>query len=290
MAVIKRKKRFKIIFAVLCALIIATVAVWELNERANEKVVFTNYSFSHEDIPDEFDGYKIMVISDLHNAPFSKQIINYVNSEETDAIFFVGDIVQLPDCNASEAAAIAKEFKKKIPMYAVSGNHESQNEEYKYIKDCLRWEGVKWLEDSSTFIEKGGSKIMLVGAADINSNTIDEQQQTEIAEYIGGEISNAESGVFSVVLNHRANLYPALKNSGASLIVSGHLHGGIVRLPFIGGIVGEHGVLKPQKYEYGFIKEEDASPMIVSGGCDKNPEKKRWFNPPEVVIITLESE
>lgn len=90
---------------------------------------------------------------------------------------------------------------------------------------------------------------------------------------------------------HRAGLYPEIKDTGVDLILSGDMHGGIIRLPFVGGLIGKRmqGDILP-KYEYGFIQEDNASAMIVSGGCDKNPEKKRYFNPPEVVLVTLEGE
>ena len=96
---------------------------------------------------------------------------------------------------------------------------------------------------------------------------------------------------FSILLSHRADIYPGIKDTGADLILSGHLHGGIVRLPFLGGIIGknEKKSFFPY-YEYGFYKEDDCAAMIVSGGCDKNPQKRRFFNPPEILLITLKGE
>ena len=101
----------------------------------------------------------------------------------------------------------------------------------------------------------------------------------------------SKEDLFTILLSHRANLYPDIKDTGVDLILSGHFHGGIIRLPFLGGIIGndEEGDLLP-KYEYGMIKEGDSATMIVSGGCDKNPKKRRFFNPPEVLLITLKGE
>ncbi len=254
----------------------------------NEQVKLVEYGFKSSEVPDNFHGYKIFVISDLHNAPFSEQIIEHIEKSKPDIIVFAGDMVQLPDYNADEAAAIADRFNGKIPMYAVSGNHESQNDAYSYIYEKLHWRGVRWLENEYVCIDKGGDMITLMGIKDPVHDDVSSELGKEISSYIKDELCDKPD--FSVVLSHRADIYPYIKNADADLIISGHLHGGVIRLPFIGGIVGDDGALGLQRYEYGYVKEGSASPMIVSGGCDKNPEKMRVFNQPEVMLITIERE
>ena len=105
------------------------------------------------------------------------------------------------------------------------------------------------------------------------------------------ELSKADADTFSILLSHRADLYPDIKDTGVDLILSGHLHGGIVRLPFVGGLIDkDKKVSISSEYEYGVYKEDGNATMIVSGGCDKNPKKRRIFNPPEVLVITLQGE
>ena len=289
MNVVKSKNTLKILSLIFCIAILLGIAMWEYNERINEEVKLVRYSYSHKDIPSGFNGYKIFVISDLHNAPFGDKIIRDIEDKNPDVVVIVGDIVQLPDCNFSETEKIASELKGKIPVYAVSGNHETQNDDYWYIRKSLEDSGVKWLENDSAILAKNGDRILLTGLMDPEHTIVTPNQCEELRDIVRDELPDDEE-CFSVLLQHRANLYPELKDSGADLILSGHLHGGVVRLPFVGGVAGEEGIFEIPEYEYGFIEEGNSASMIVSGGCDKNPRKKRWFNQPEVLLITLESE
>lgn len=281
-------KEFKVILLIFCIIITSAVTVFLINENLNDTVVLKKYTFSHQEIPDSFSGYKIAVISDLHNAFFSDMIIDYIENEKPDIIAFTGDMVQLPYSDFDETLKIVKKFQGKILMYAVSGNHETQNPEYKNIVKTLDAEGVIWLENDSVCLEKNSDTMLLLGIRDPEHDEIDDIQAEEIRKQINSEFPDGPC--FSILLSHRADLYPEIKDTRADLILSGHLHGGIIKLPFIGGLIGreENGIFP--EYEYGFIKEEDSAAMIVSGGCDDNPKKKRYFNPPEILLITLESE
>ncbi len=278
---------------VVCALILIAVTVLSINGRMNDKVRLTEYTFSHPEIPRSFDGYRIMVISDLHNAPFSDQIIEYIRNEEPDLVVFTGDMVQLPYYNVEEASKITKAARSSAVLYAISGNHESQNECYEDIMGRLWGDGAPPLENDSVEIEKDGESILLVGARDPKSDVLSQEQIDKVKEEISEEIT--DPSVFTVVLNHRADLYPEIKDCGGDLILAGHLHGGIIRLPFVGGVIGQDtgeagkNTFFP-KYDYGYFKEGDGAAMIVSGGCDQNPDKARFFNPPEVVLVKLEAE
>lgn len=269
----------------ICIILAVCGITFYVNDRMNQNVMLTEYTFSSSDIPKAFDGYKIMHISDLHNAPFSNMIIEHINEKKPDVIVFTGDVVLLPDYELDEALKIAEEFSYKIPMYAVSGNHETQNAEYEHIMGELWDAGIRCLENDGTNIKKGEEAIRLIGIRDPEHNVVEEWQIKDICGFLENETSEAQ---FSVLLSHRADLYPQISEAGADLILSGHLHGGIIRLPFVGGIMSKIDDKLP-RYEYGVIKEGNGATMIVSGGCDKNPKKYRIFNPPEVVLITLDS-
>ena len=147
--------------------------------------------------------------------------------------------------------------------------------------------GRTWLLQPRPKLTKNGEKITLAGIKDPRHDEVTEYKKKVIKDNIAYELSKYPDN-FSILLNHRADIYPVIKDTGVDLILSGHLHGGIIKLPFVGGIIGKDGEnsLLPA-YEYGVIKEGDSATMIVSGGCDKNPQKKRYFNPPELVLITL---
>lgn len=273
------------------ALFVTTVlALLFINDKMNNKVFITEYTFSHSDIPPAFDGCRFMVLSDLHEADFVDQIVEHIKTIKPDFLLLTGDMVQLPGTSVDKALAIAIEsIAMDVPVYAVSGNHERQCGRYDEIVDELWAEDVYLLENSSVTVEKDGQSILLVGIKDPRHDVVTKEKMGVIRKNIEYELSKED--LFTILLSHRADLYPGIKDTGVDLIVSGHLHGGIVRLPFLGGIIGkeEEGDLLPQ-YEYGVVKEGDSATMIVSGGCDKNPKKRRFFNPPELLLITLKGE
>ncbi len=263
-----------------------------INDKMNQKVAITEYTFSHQNVPPAFDGCKFMVLSDLHEADFKEQITEHIRNSKPEFLLFVGDMVQLPGTTADKAIEIAREsIKLGVPVYAVSGNHERQCGEYYELVDKFWAEDIYLLENGSVKIEKNGESIFLVGIKDPRHNIVTDEKKKIIRSNIEYELSKED--LFTILLSHRADLYPDIKDTGVDLIVSGHLHGGIIRLPIVGGIIGRDDEGKKNwlpKYEYGVIKEGKSATMIVSGGCDKNPQKRRFFNPPEVLLITLERE
>lgn len=285
-------KKLKIILLIFIILIVLALVTLFINDKMNQRVVITEYTFSHHDVPDAFDGSKFMVLTDLHEADFTEQIVTYIKNEKPEFLLMVGDMVQLPGTSAEKAREIArKSIDMGVPVYAVSGNHERQCGRYDEIVDEFWADDIYLLENGSVKFEKDGESIFLVGIKDPRHDIVTEEKMEVIRGNIGYELSKEDEDMFTVLLSHREELYPGIKDTGVDLILSGHAHGGIIRLPFIGGIIGkeQEGDLLP-RYEYGVIKEGDSATMIVSGGCDKNPKKRRFFNPPELLLITLKGE
>ena len=284
-------KKSRIIRLGFVLAIIAALAVHFINDKMNDRVFVTEYTFSHPDVPPAFDECKFMVLSDLHEADFVDQIVEHIKNTDPEFLLLLGDMVQLPGTKAEKALAIAKEAQKMgVPVYAVNGNHEQQCGRYNEIIDEFWASDIYMLENGRVKIEKDGQSILLVGIEDPRHDKVTEENIRVIRGAIEYELSKEED-LFTILLNHRSELYPDIKDTGVELILSGHAHGGIIRLPFLGGIIGKKSGrdLLP-RYEYGKIKEGDSATMIVSGGCDKNPKKQRVFNPPEVLLITLKGE
>ena len=281
-------KVIKRMLTVTATVIVFALIILGINGFINNRVVLTKYTFTHCEVPKGFKGYKILMISDLHEAPFAEQIEKYINTEKPDIVVFTGDMVQLPYDSIDETVKLAKAV-DNIPIYAISGNHDTQCGAYDKIIQTLWDVNVIPLDNDSVCLEKDGDTILLIGVKDPKHEDVSEEKLKKIRKQIKGEFPDGPC--FSILLNHRADMYPEIKDTGADLILSGHLHGGIIRLPFVGGVIGQNSknIFFPE-YDYGFVKEGESAAMIVSGGCDKNPKKKRYFNPPEVVLITLEGE
>lgn len=279
---------FILIWAVTTAVVFTAAAFISIkvNKRMNEKVTVKKYTYSDPDIPSGFDGYKLLVISDLHNAPFGDQIADLVYESNPDVIVMLGDMSQLPDHSVTESSKIGKSVGKDYSIYAVSGNHETQGDGYDEIIDAWKGHNITPLENDTVLLESGGDSALLIGLKDPKHDNVSEKRLNDMRDFIRDSLP--EKKAFSILLSHRAGLYPELKDTGVDLILSGDLHGGIIRLPFVGGLIGKDYEMFP-KYSYGYIKEGSSAAMIVSGGCDKNPKKVRFFNQPELVLITLKS-
>ena len=282
------QKKVLVIFVLV---VVSLLLLMFLNDKANQNVKVTGYTYTNKNIPPAFDNSKIMVISDLHDAPFADQIINHIKTEKPDYVVMTGDMVQLPDSSLDNTIKIVDAaVRMNIPVYAVSGNHDRQCGKYDEILGDLWAHGAYMLEYDSVRLHKDGESIVLMGIKDPRHDIVTDEKIAAIRGNIKNQLSRRKD-YFTILLSHRADLYPQIKDTGVDLILSGHLHGGIVRIPFVGGLIDkDKKVSVSSNYEYGVYKEEGNATMIVSGGCDKNPQKRRFFNPPEVLLITLKGE
>lgn len=275
----------KWVIVVFCIVIVAA-AVFILNFLHNRHVSLTAYTFESENLPAEFDGFSVMVISDYHNAWFYDQIGDYMDQTNPDLVLFTGDLTELPDSRMSNLERLVERIPENSEIMAVSGNHETESVRYDYIMNKLREWGIHVLEDEATDIYRGDSHIKVIGLKDpgVATRKIGQSKMEDMKWFVNAVLYD-DPDCFSILACHRANLYPNLKDSNADLMLSGHLHGGIVRLPGIGGLIGENMEFRPD-YTFGEY-DEGSTKMIVSRGCDSNFLKMRFFNGPEVLLVTL---
>ncbi len=280
-------KRRRIPVFLVLLFVIFTIILCIFNEYSNAHVRTTHYTCTSANLPASFNGTKLLVISDLHNAPFAEDILQIARTEEPDLVLFTGDMVELPYANSAVTAAIAsglQEEMPEVPLYFITGNHESQNPLRDLVLEELTSYGIVNLDNRFVSIERESATLGIAGLADQGNNYVMTHQYED---YVQQMDAYGEMCDFLVVLNHRADMYPQLAKGNADLILAGHLHGGVVRLPLVGPVVGREGTLFPD-YAYGYYEPSAGeAAMVVSGGCDQNSKKKRIFNPPEVVVVTL---
>ncbi len=268
----------------MCIFVLLTALVLTVNYFNNQNVYLTEYEYANENLPAAFDGYRIAVIADIHNSVYADKFIELLEQAKPDAVLFAGDMIQKPDESLNNVLKIIHALPNDMRIYGIFGNHEASNGyiKRKKISDSLREAGVTMLINSYDNITKDGETIRIIGIEDVPDEFIDDEELQKIRKTIN---SNVLKDSFNILAYHRADMYPQISDLPIDLILSGHMHGGIIRLPFVGGVIGKQGNLFP-KYTSGVYKETSAA-MIVSRGCDFNPDKARLFNPPEVVLITL---
>lgn len=277
------KRKIKGCFVFLLIILAVGIAAG-INFAMNQNVYLTEYDYTSGTVPNAFDGYRIAVISDIHNSIYADKFITLLNQSEPDIVLFAGDMIQQPDTNLENVLKIIKSLPTEIPVYGIFGNHEASNGYVvrKQISGALREAGVTMLINSADDITKDGETIRIIGIEDKSDEIITDETVEQIKKTVQ---SNRLENTFQILAYHRADMYPKLHDLPVDLILSGHMHGGIVRLPFVGGVFGQNGELFPQ-YTKGIYREMNTT-MIVSRGCDYNKRKMRIFNAPEVVMVTL---
>lgn len=244
----------------------------------NKHLETTHYTYAAEQLDADLEGYRIVQISDLHNAKFGKnnqKLVGRIRECEPDMIVLTGDLVDSNHTNVDRAVQFVDEIVKICPVYYVTGNHEYwlEKSEYDELMDGLIGAGVVILDDQVVEISMGDAKFRLVGLDDksLADGTL--------------EALLSDEKEFTVVLAHEPQYLVRYAYTGVDLVLSGHAHGGQFRLPFVGGIVAP---------DQGFLPEYtageyymDGTEMIVSRGLGNSVIPARLFNYPEIVCVEL---
>lgn len=275
--------RLKYIFSYLLINVILIIGLIYISST----IGVTHYSIKSSKFPLEFDGFKIMQISDFHNGSFkggTEKLIEKVEKEKPDIIVLTGDVIDEKALNYLSVAELVSKLKLFAPVYFVSGNHDINYPHFYDMYNMLKNEGVVLLENQKVIIKKGTAQINLYGIDDpvMSSNLGDKI-------FLNLEMSELkpQSG-YNVLLFHRAELFDTLKGNGYQLVLAGHMHGGQVQIPFVGGLISPriNRRLFP-KYTDG-IYSEAGTTMVVSRGLGNIVPVPRVLNPPEVVLVTLQ--
>ena len=161
-----RKDKAFIITAVLeiLAIIFVSLGIWIAYTNFNIEVSY--YEVKDDLIPDEFDGFKIVQVSDLHDRDWRGELESLVAAEKPDIIVVTGDIINSVNEYYDNSLDFLKQAVKIAPVYFISGNHEADCYNYRFIKNLMSEIGVIIADDKSFIIERGEEKINLIGIED----------------------------------------------------------------------------------------------------------------------------
>lgn len=256
----------------------------------NTTVQITNYSISNIKVPEDFNDYRIIQISDFHNTTSQKltnDLINKIKEQKPDIIVLTGDLIDSRNTKIDIAISFIKQIIDVAPVYYVTGNHEARIDKYNEFKEQMSNLGVNILENKVEILKQNDSEINLIGINDPNFNhefviTDSEVIQTEI------EKLEYDKESYTILLSHRPEVFETYVSENIDLIFTGHAHGGQIRLPFVGGIIAPNQGLFP-KYTSGKYEEKNTT-MIVNRGIGNSLFPFRINNRPELVIVDLKSE
>ena len=238
-------------------------------------IAVKQYTIEISKLPPEFQGFTILHLSDLHSKEYGddqRNLIELINQQQFDAIAITGDLVDKNNPSMEPALTLVKGLKSK-PIFFVPGNHEWWTN-YQ-IKSPLEDLGVQILENGHFKYSIGNSHIWIMGVDDPYLG----RDQLDIA------LSGFSDSMPKVLLAHAPNIFAKAVEANVDLVLVGHTHGGQVRLPLVGALVAPGQGLFPE-FDYGQFTL-DSTNMIINGGLGESILPIRFYNRPEIVLVTL---
>ena len=282
-----RKRRRWIFLAVFLAALLGVIAwvAW-----GNTALVTTELSVKSEELPAAFDGFRLVQVSDLHNASFGEgnaELLERVEQAQPDCIALTGDLVDSRHTDVDAALSFAREAAKIAPTYYITGNHEACLADLEQLLTGLEEAGVTILQNESILLEREGRSIVLAGVEDPSFHDDPLLHDTEGIWERNLESLSPEEGWYTILLSHRPEYFAFYEKLGFDLVLAGHAHGGQFRLPGIGGLWAPGQGLFPE-YDAG-LYQQGGTAMAVSRGLGNSLFPFRVNNQPEIVSITLQA-
>lgn len=275
----KRHRTCKTVLLVFALLLLLTAGL-VLDSKYHLQL--TEYDLSFRSLPESFDGCKVLQLSDLHGMSFgpeNRRLVELVRQQEPDIIVLTGDIAG-KDGTLDKVEPLLAGIEGLAPAYYVNGNHEWADGCVEEIEKLMESRGVTCLSNEIELLYRGEDSIAIVGAEDPNGRA-DMMTPWELSLRLGELYSDH----FSLWLAHRNDYIKMYGDIGTDLILCGHAHGGIVRLPFVGGLLNVNRSIGAE-YESG-VYTTGHYRMIVSRGLGNSIPIPRFLNRPEIVAVTL---
>lgn len=257
----------------------------------NTRISVSRYRVTCRSLPKEFRGFRIVHLSDLHTKKFGKnysRLIDRIAPLHPDIIFFTGDLISRNEKKYAHKVLLMKRLMEIAPVYYSLGNHEVDSRELtEKLAEKLIEEGVHVLVNSKEILTRESAQMEIYGLAlesyffknpNGDFKQLPPVTKAEITELCGKKTDN----MFSVLLAHSPLPFSEYEKWGADIVFSGHMHGGIIRIPFT-----KRGLLSPERkffpdFTEGVFRKFGAN-MVVSRGLGK----LRIFNPSEIVLVSL---
>jgi len=241
---------------------------------------------------------KVIHLSDLHGKSFfinSSKIVDTIEKEQPDLIICSGDMISAKDGDGSGFINILEELDDKYPVYYAFGNHDLyarkiRNEFFEDYIAKVEATGCIILDDEKDVFKKDDAIVNIYGLSSIpyyvnvNEERIDKKNYSK--ETINEAIGGADSENYNLLIGHDPSWFNEYKAWGADVVFSGHIHGGAIRLPVLGGVVSPNREFFP-KYDAG-LYEEDGQYLYLSRGIGTSVERIRVLNFPEIAILNIE--
>lgn len=240
---------------------------------------------------------KVIFLSDLHNHVYGKnncRLLEAIKKECPDMILIGGDmLVGKKSAGYYKALEFVKALSEICPVYYANGNHEQRMKEVpenykssfvKYKRELIS-SGIQFLENSSVILEWDRCKVKISGLEIPLHCYMHVHNYPLCVNEVVDRIGKREKEYYEILLAHNPSFMKQYLERGANLILSGHLHGGIVRIPGIAGVISPSFEIFP-KYS-GDLYHEGETDIVVSKGLGTHTFNIRLFNPAELIVLTF---
>lgn len=268
-------KKHRWILPVLAILVVLTLIALD------ERLILRTYTVVSPKLTAEV---RLAVVTDFHSSDNADDVVAMVTSCAPDAVLMVGDMFDDDTQNrpTERTLSLMRQLSAQYPCYYVSGNHEAWTGEMDALYQQTEEAGVTVLRMSSGVLTVRGQRIALCGIPDPYEMVFSGAPDTE--EQLRQAMENVDSADFTVLLAHRPELLAKYAQFPFDLVVSGHAHGGQVRIP---GVL--NGLYAPNQGWFpklaGGAYTQDGTTLIVSRGLAVRTRLPRIFNRPEVVLV-----
>lgn len=272
------RRRKPAVLLVLTALLAAGFLLW-----GNCSLQTTETALVSPALPPAFDGLRIVELADLHGRVFgrgSRRLLAAVRRAEPDLICIDGDLFD-EHTDLAMLPPLLRGLCAIAPVYYVTGNHEWRVPGLRGILAQMRACGVTVLQDDWRVLRRGEDALVLAGTDD----PCGPAERKTPAELIADIRAEAGEAAFLLLLTHRNDQLPQWSALGVQAVLAGHCHGGVVRLPFVGGLFGTDRRLFPA-WDAGLYRQGETV-LYVSRGLGYTNVHFRLFNRPEVAVIVL---
>ena len=268
-------KKHRWILPVLAILVVLTLIALD------ERLILRTYTVVSPKLSAEV---RLAVVTDFHSSDNADDVVAMVTSCAPDAVLMVGDMFDDDIANrpTERTLSLMRQLSAQYPCYYVSGNHEAWTGEMDALYQQTEEAGVTVLRMSSGVLTVRGQRIALCGVPDPYEMVLSGAPDTE--EQLRQALEDVDSADFTVLLAHRPELLAKYAQFPLDLVVSGHAHGGQVRIP---GVL--NGLYAPNQGWFpklaGGAYTQDGTTLIVSRGLAVRTRLPRIFNRPEVVLV-----
>lgn len=277
----------------LAALLVALLGAAFFFRWQNDSIQIERFECVSAKVPAAFDGFVVVCVADLHEKEFgpnNARLFAAIRAANPDVIAISGDLLVDPPLNVEFARRFVADAAKIAQVYYVSGNHEAiaptQTEYLPFVK-ALEEAGATVLDGEKVELKRGDSSLVIAGVADPLLELKADRRLTS-ERVVAEKLRRAPPDErFYLLISHRPELAELYAKHDVDLALTGHAHGGQIRLPFVGGLVAPNQGIFP-RYDAGAYRI-GKSTTIVSRGLGPSIFPTRLFNRPHLVVCELKS-